>query len=269
MKEKETLIDKIGKIINLAGTTVLMNLLFLTPCIPFVITVIVLRSMELLGTTGGIIGLVVSAVPVVFVGPAWCALVSAIRYNIRGDSWFQGFKDGLKKRFFRSLVAWCLLLVAQAYFLIDINHYVVNLFDEAGGLVTAYIAPLVAAGLMYMLVNMLTVSLMMLNVYIPTKISLWIRSGVDMIFKAPLQLFAAAVLFAAPVVLAVLFADIFIMIVLIFLGFYFTLAALIITMVLKETLIDYLVDARAEGTLLSEEGSAAATAEDDEEDEEA
>lgn len=239
MKEKSTLLEKLGRIIELAGTTVLMNLLFLVSCIP-----------------------------IVTIGQAWCGLVSAIRYNIRGDSWFQGYKDGFKRRFLRGTAAWIVLLAVQAFFLMDMNHYVGNLFDDTGAVVTAYIVSLVAAGLMYALVNMLTVSLLMLNVYIPTKVGLWIRNGVDMIFKAPLPLLGAAVLFAMPIVLAYLFAGIFIMTALIFIGFYFTLAALVITMILKETLIDYLVDARAECTLLSEEGKPRPKDEEEEENEE-
>ena len=237
MKEKNTLLEKLGRLIELAGTAVLMNLLFLVSCLP-----------------------------IITIGQAWCGLISAIRYNIRGDSWFQGYKDGFKKRFLRGTIVWILLLVVQGYFLLDLNHTVYQTFYATEGFTTVYIAPMVAAGLMFALSSMLTVSFLMLNVYIPTKVGTWISNAVGMVFKAPLPLLGAAVLFAAPVILAWFWSDIFLLVALIFIGFYFTLAALVITMLLKETLIDYLIDARAEGTLLSEEGKS--TTKDDKEEEE-
>lgn len=217
--------EKIGRIINMAGTAVLMNLLFLASCIP-----------------------------VVTIGQAWCGLTSAIRYNIRGDSWWEGYKAGFKNRFWRGTIAWIIMLAATAYLMLDLNHAVLNGFYQDGGVNTAYIAPLVGASLMFAVVGMLTVSLLMLNVYIPTNISNWIRNAVDMIFKYPLYLLAAAVLFWLPVVLGVLWFSIFYMAALIFVAAYFTLASLGCTMLLKEPLIDYLLDARANDTLISEEG---------------
>lgn len=217
--------EKLGRIINMAGTAVLMNLLFLVSCLP-----------------------------IVTIGQAWCALTSAIRYNIRGDSWWEGYKTGFKNRFWRGTVAWIVMLAAAAYLLLDLNHAVLNGFYQEGGVNTAYIAPLAGAALMFAVVGMLTVSLLMLNVYIPTSIGDWIRNAVNMIFKYPLYLLGAAVLFWLPVVLGVLWFSIFYMAALIFLAVYFTLASLGCTMLLKEPLIDYLLDARANGTLLSEEG---------------
>ena len=52
-----------------------------------------------------------------------------------------------------------------------------------------------------------------------------------------------------------------------FIAFYFSLAAFGATVVLKSTLIDYLVDARIDGVLLAEEGRARTEDDDDEEEE--
>lgn len=231
--------EKIGRIINMAGTAVLMNLLFLVSCIP-----------------------------IVTIGQAWCGLTSAIRYNIRGDSWWEGYKAGFKNRFWRGTIAWIVMLAAAAYLLLDLNHAVLMGFYQEGGVNTAYITPLVGASVMFAVVGMLTVSLLMLNVYIPTGIGDWIRNAVNMIFKYPLYLLGAAVLFWLPAVLCVLWFSIFYLVALVFIAAYFTLAALICTMLLKEALVDYLLDARANGTLLSEEGKQRQK-EDKEEDEEA
>ena len=50
--------SKIMKLVNLAGTAIMVNLLFLLACIP-----------------------------VVTIGQAFSALLTAIRYQIRGDRW--------------------------------------------------------------------------------------------------------------------------------------------------------------------------------------
>ena len=47
LKQKETLIDKLGKVITVAGTAILMNLLFLAACIPVAITAVCLLMMFL------------------------------------------------------------------------------------------------------------------------------------------------------------------------------------------------------------------------------
>ena len=49
----------------------------------------------------------------------------------------------------------------------------------------------------------------------------------------------------------------------IFLAAYFTLAVLCMTMLLKDTLVFYLLEARANGTLLSEDGKIINEEEDD------
>lgn len=238
MKEQKTLTEKLGRLIELAGTAILMNLLF-----------------------------VVSCLPIVTIGQAWCGLVTAIRYNIRGDSWFQGYKDGFKKRFLRGTIVWCVMLVLQVFFFLTLLRDTQNLFLETGALNKAGIVPAVVTGLMYLLFNMLTVSLIMLNVYIPTKVGDWLSNAAGMVFKAPLQLFGCALLYCLPLVMSLYMTDIFFMIGIVFVGFYYALAALVITMLLKDTLVDYLVDARIDGTLIADEGKPTPR-EDDEEDEE-
>lgn len=226
MYEKETIIDKIGRIISMAGNAIMMNLLFLVCCIP-----------------------------VVTIGQAFCALVSAIRYNIRGDKWFTGFKVGFKTRFWRGTLAWCAMLAVDVFFLGEVHENFSQMTD----------VPQVAAWVMFALAAMLTTSLLVLNVYIPTDVGNWIRNAVNMIFKVPLELLGSAVLMWLPVVLCLLWFDIFYYAALVFVAVYFTLAVLGVTMLLKNGLLQYLVAARAEGTLLAEEGKRQAADEDEEE----
>lgn len=216
LKEKETLTDKVGKAITIAGTAILMNLLFLVACIP-----------------------------IVTIGPAWNALLTSVRYHIRGDGWFKGFLTGFKTRFFRSLISWCICLPLCWILLADLNYAL-----RSGNWVDIGVCIL-----FFSMAAMLTMALQVLNVYIPTGISQWLKNGVNF-FRHPLVLFGSAVLFWAPVLLALLWdAMIFMQIVMIFVAVYFTLAAVGTTMLLKEGLVEFLQEARENGTLLAEEGN--------------
>lgn len=218
--EKETMLDKINKVLSIAGTTILMNLLFLVSCLP-----------------------------IVTMGQAWCALLTGIRYSIRGDSWWQGFKQGFKTRFWRGTIAWCLMLIPNIYFLLEV-HYGYAQLEVA----TGYLAQLIPACLMLAMTTMVTSALLILNVYIPTSVGNWVRNATNMVFKAPLMLLAAAVAFWLPILLALLRFDLFYYGLLIVVAAYFPLAGLCTTVALKETLMSFLIDARADGTLLAEEG---------------
>ena len=214
--EKETLIDKLNRIITMAGTAIMMNLLFLVCCLP-----------------------------VVTIGQAWCGLMSAIRYNIRGESWFAGFKKGFKTRFLRGTIAWCVMLVIIVFAIVDIRQYTLT------NVSTVY--P-ISSCVIFALMAMMAMSLLVLNVYIPTNVGTWINNASKLVFRAPLQLLACGVAVWAPVLLMIFWADWAYFLIMIFVVAYFTLVALATTMLLKEALVEFLVEARAEGTLLSEEG---------------
>lgn len=216
MNEKETLIEKLGSWINKAGTALVINLLFLLACLP-----------------------------IVTIGQAWHGLMSALRYNIRGDSWFKGFQKGYKTRFWRGTIAWTLLLVLVLKMLFDLVAYL-----EVG-----VIVPAIAAAFMFALMAMLLTAFMTLNVYIPTSVGNWIRNSVNMVFKAPLQLLVCTALFWAPVVMIMFWPDIAFYVSMVFIVIYFTLVGMAHTVLLKDVLVDYLVQAREDGTLLAEEGS--------------
>lgn len=223
MKEKQNWTEKLSNAVTLAGTAILMNLMFLLACIP-----------------------------VVTVGAAWCGLMSSIRYNIRGEGWFRGFKTGFRTRFWRSLIIWCACLPVCLVFLNDLNDAVLYA-AKAGGTLES-ILPCVVPGLFFAMAGMLTVSLLTLNVYIPTSVSNWLKNGVNF-FRRPFELFAAAALFWAPLVLFRFYLSLFMNVIMVLVAAYFALAAVCGTMVLKDPLIDFLIDARADGTLLAEEGS--------------
>ncbi len=223
MQEKETIIDKLGKYISLAGNAIMMNLLFLVCCIP-----------------------------VFTIGASWCGLLTAIRYYIRGEKWFAGFKTGFKTRFLRSTVAWCVMLIPNIYFLLDVR-YTYSSFQAVG---FAHLTPFIGAMLMFALSAMITVSLLIFNVYIPTKIGDWLRNSVNLLFKVPLELLGCAAMFWLPVVVFTVqeWQFIFVYGLMIFVAMYFTIAAMGNTLLLKNALVQYLLQARAAGILIADEG---------------
>ena len=217
--EKSTWIDKIGKVISIAGNFILMNLLFL-----------------------------LASLPIVTMGQAWSGLLTAVRYNIRGDKWLDGFKVGFKTRFWRGTISWIIMVAIDVFFMIDMFAQIQHIgFD----------VPTVMACIVFALMIMVTFALQILNVYVPTNIGQWLRNAVDMIFKAPLELLAAAVLFWAPFAMLWRWTGLFLYAFMIFVTVYFTLAAVAGTLALKNALIHYLLDARANGTLIADEGKKA------------
>lgn len=221
MNEKPTILEKIGRVLNIAGNAVMMNLLFL-----------------------------LCSIPVVTIGQAWCGLLSAVRYNIRGDKWQTGFWKGFKTRFWRGTISWCIMLAIDAYFLLDVVHCVSIKMATP----EASVVPLVSACLVFLLMAMVTFALPLLNVYIPTKIGEWLRNGVNMIFKVPLELALCAVGFWLPVLLLFLWPYGLYHLAMVFITVYFVLLATGGTMLMKNALIQYLLEARKEGTLLEDDG---------------
>lgn len=227
--EKQTWTDKVMKFVNMAGTAILMNLLFLVACLP-----------------------------IVTIGQAWCALLTAIRYNIRGDSWFDGFKFGYKTRFWRGIIVWCICLPVCYFFMRDVNF----------ALQDGNVPNLVVSGLFFTFFAMLTTSFLMLNVYIPTSVNQWIKNALNF-FSHPLELLAGAVLFWLPAVVVFLWdAFLFYQLAIIFVAVYCTLSALISTMLMKNPLIQFLLQAREDGTLIAEEGAQPVPRDDEEYEEE-
>ena len=229
--EKPTLIEKIGKVISVVGNFILMNLLFL-----------------------------VASLPVVTMGQAWCGLLTAVRYNIRGDKWLDGFKVGFKTRFLRGTISWVVMLAIDLFLMFDLFEVVAQVgFD----------VPSVMAGLVFGLMIMVTFSMQILNVYVPTNISQWLRNSVNMVFKVPLELLGAAVLFWVPFAMLWRWTGLFLYALMIFVTIYFTLAAVAGTLVLKNALIYYLLDARASGILLADDSKKDETDADSEAEEDA
>lgn len=223
MKEKETPLEKLGRLISIAANAVMMNVMFLLACIP-----------------------------IVTIGAAWSGLFSAIRYNVRGEKWFEGFKFGFKTRFWRSVISWIVMLIPIAIVLyFDV---LAPLLDQAflSTITVNAVIRLVFACLMALMLTGLCAALILLNVYIPTGVSTWVSNAANMVFKTPLKLALVGAAMWFPLLLAFFSFQYFFYFIMVFIVVYYMLAALGITMLMKDTLLDFLVEARAAGTLIDE-----------------
>ena len=203
--------SKVMKLVNLAGTAVMLNILFLVACLP-----------------------------VVTFGPALCGLYSGVRYMIRGDGPVRGFWEGFKTRFLRMSVVGLVFGAILAYFVIILNS-AYNTWLEVG-----VIRDLVMHGIFALIPLMLLIALAMLNVYIPFGLTDWLTHGVNLLFKAPLWLVLSGVLLVTPVLCLMFDGDLFMMLIVVFVGFWFAVAAFVATLVMKDSLLNMLLQYQEE-----------------------
>lgn len=193
--------SKIMSVVNAAGNAIMMNLLFLIAC-----------------------------VPVVTIGQAWCGMYGAVRYSIRGESWFQGFKEGFRTRFLRGTIAWILGLLLIGY--TGFQTFTIWYYRVDG-----FIPPLIVSSLGALVAILFQAALIPLNVYIPTGVGRWLQNGITVTFTAPLQTLGTAVIMWLPVVLTMIWPDISFMLIMVFIAAYFSLGAVGCTILMKNTLI--------------------------------
>ncbi len=203
--------SKVMKYVNLAGTVAMLNLLFLLAC-----------------------------VPVVTIGPALCGLYSGVRYMIRGNGAVRGFWEGFKTNFLRMMITGLIFTAIIAYFAIMVNG-AYNTWVEYGVFrdIVVYSIPAIVP-------VMLLSALVVLNIYIPYSLTDWLRNGVNLIVKAPLWILLSAILLIVPGACLLWASDIFILGIMIFVGFWFAIAAFVSTLLLKDALVDMLLDYRQE-----------------------
>lgn len=197
---------------NLAGTAIIINVAFLLCCIP-----------------------------VVTIGPATCGLYSALRYVVQGKGWFNGFRDGIKKNFFRNALVGSVLTIMIAYMAVDFNN-ALSFYLEGYGYTPLIIY---TVGLIPLL--MVFSALWPLHVFIPYDSgSDWLKNGLKLLVKAPLQLLAVSALMILPVALLLYLPTIGFMMLIVFLGIYYAVAGFASILLLKNSLEDRLGEYRAE-----------------------
>jgi hypothetical protein len=187
----------------------------------------------------------VCSVPIITMGPAWCGLFSSLRFAIRGDGWPSGFKKGLCTGFLRMMVAWIICLGVIIYMAANI---LTMIFYKQEG----YLVPLIMYCLFFLIVLMLTASLIVLNVYIPTSVLQWLKNAITLTFTSPIQTAIVGVLMWVPFAVVLIFNINAIFVLMIFVAIYFTVVVLIATMLLKDALIRVKVDMREQDLLRGE-----------------
>lgn len=192
--------------VNLAGTAIMINLAFL-----------------------------ICSIPVVTIGPAVCGMYSALRYVVRGDGWFNGFKEGIKKNFVRNALVSSVLLIMIVDMAINFNTALSFYLDGNG------YTPLIiyTVGLVPLL--MVFSSLWPLHVFIPYESGTdWIKDGLKLLVKAPIQLIIVSALMLLPVALVLYIPEIGFMLMIVFLAIYYALMAFVAILLLKKPLEDRL-----------------------------
>lgn len=244
-EKKKNPLNKLMNVIDRIGTTILQNLAFLVCCVP---TVLAFFVYGLLDEQLGIIKLlclILAVVTSAFVGAGWSGLYSSVRFTIRDESWFAGFKKGFKTRFLRNMVLWSFSFAVGLFFLNSIAQ-VINYTLEVGVMDGVDIFNLVIRGLFLLLALMFTTAMIPVNLYLPTDLNRSVNNSWYLVFRAPLRTLICTVLLWAPVALFLLALDIFVLVSLIFLAAYFAVVAVVVTILLKKPLIKLLEREREE-----------------------
>ena len=197
---------KFMKVVNVVGNAIMLNICFLITCLP-----------------------------VVTIGPAWCGLLSAIRYEIRGDKWFDGFKVGVKTRFLRNFITGIVGTAALIYFANNAQAGVVAFMSGAGGLASTVITCAMLLG-----TAMVMLCLLITSVYFDANVEHWTEYAFMLLQKAPLQVAILAVLMWLPVLLFMQYILFFLEILIAFIALYFILTGLVMTALLKNGLLKVL-----------------------------
>lgn len=191
---------------NLAGTAIMINLAFLICCIP-----------------------------VVTIGPAACGMYSALRYVVRGDGWFNGFKEGIKKNFVRNALVGSVLLIMMVDMALNFDT-ALGFFLKSGDYTMLIFY---SVGLLPLL--MVFTALWPLNVFIPYESGTdWLKDCIKLLVKAPIQLILASALMLLPVALVLYLPEIGFMMLIVFLGIYYALMGFVSILLLKKPLEDRL-----------------------------
>lgn len=207
--EKESVFQKLMGFLNKAGTAIMMNLVFLG-CSLLLVTM----------------------------GPAWSALYGAVRFTIRGDSWWDGFKAGIKCHFWRNLIGWSFGVLAGGYAASKIFMGISNMIADPAILSAGVIIPLLISVLIALAAALVIAVMLPLGMYFPQlDVNTWLVTSWDVILHAPLRCLGVAVLMWLPLGLLLFATDLMFGSLIVFVAIYFVLAAFISTILLKKPLL--------------------------------
>lgn len=217
MEEKQTSLQKLMGVINKIGSAIMLNLLFLVSCIP-----------------------------VVTIGPACSGLYSAVRFSIRGDSAFAGFREGFKTRFLRNMIAGLFCLMVGIYALNNIFVYVSGFIADPSLISVGTVIPAVFHVIFFLAAVLVGTAMIPVNLYFENDVNGWLMDTWYLIGHAPLQVLASAIIMWLPVVMMVWFPVWGFYALLIFIAVYYAVMGVVVTALLKNTLIRILQRKRDE-----------------------
>ncbi len=212
--ENQTSFQKIMGFMNKAGNMILLNLLFLVSCLP-----------------------------IVTIGPAWKGLYSAVRYSIRRESWFEGYKAGFRHKFLRTLLGFTFGLAALLYGGYQFSGALLETLRLPGWDMAL---PLAIHGLFFLAALAVTTAMLPTGLYFEGDVNTWLLNAWDLLLHAPLQVLLGGVLMWLPVVVILFFPGFGYIALTLFVAVYFVLAAVVNTAILKDPLIRILKRIRAE-----------------------
>ena len=213
---------KLLNLINKIGTFILMNMMFLIGCLP-----------------------------IVTIGASWSGLYSAVRFTIRGESWFAGYKEGFKTGLMRNLLATGFGLAVGYYALNNLLPAIAMVVD--GVEVATAMVIIVAFGLLLLAVLLFLTIMVPVNLYIRTDYDRWLKNTFYLIGHAPLQCLVSAGLMWFPVYQMIFPTWDFIFFAIPYVAAYFIVVCWVNTMLLKTPLILLKDREREEGTLMDED----------------
>lgn len=214
--------SKLMNLINRVGTVFMMNMMFLVGCIPLVT-----------------------------IGASFSGLYSSIRFMIRKEGWFSGYREGFKTGFVRNTIGTVFGLLV-AYYALDNFVPALHMMADGVELPTA-IAVLVAFGAL-LLVDLLLITVMIpVNLYIRTDYDRWLKNTFYVIGHAPLQSVVLAALTWFPIFQALTFPADFYLTAIAYVAIYYAFVSFAGTIMLKNTLIRLKKRETEAGTLLDED----------------
>lgn len=178
----------------------------------------------------------ICSIPLVTIGAAWCGLCSSLRFAIRGDRWAAGFKEGISTRFWRMTIAWTVLLLPIIDRIAAILTIVADI--EFGKKTLEEVMPMLIGSSVFLLfLIMLAAALILLNVYIPTSVTQWLKNGVTLVFRNPLGIAVMAVLMWLPLATVFLMGVNSTLLIIIYAALYFIFVVFVATMLMKDSLV--------------------------------
>jgi uncharacterized membrane protein YesL len=167
------------------------------------------------------------SVPIVTIGASWNALYCGIRCYVRGEKWLPGFWQGFKRHFWRNTIAWVPLCGIIGFMAWNLSWTWSNL----------HIPALIINCLIILVIMMLAAALPLVNAYLPGDVGKWLQDASTLVFSAPLCLAVVAVMSWLPVYIALYWpVDVFLFL-LVFILVYFSLTALIGTLLSRKQLV--------------------------------